>query len=125
MKEAKHEQNGIFRYLQKRKRQQDHTPGILTAGMENLTLLNDTFMMVALKDIAACQHVIRILMDDPTIEIVEVRTQYRVSRLVSKDSILDILAEDSRGRIYNLENSAEERHRPCPAYPSVRGDGGQ
>ena len=31
------------------------------------------------------------------------RTQYRVSRLVSKDSILDILAEDSRGRIYNLE----------------------
>ena len=71
--------------------------------MENLTLLNDTFMMVALKDIAACQHAIRILMDDPTIEIVEVRTQYRVSRLVFKDSILDILAEDSRGRIYNLE----------------------
>ena len=75
----------------------------LLQGMENLTLLNDTFMMVALKDIAACQHVIRILMDDPTIEIVEVRTQYRVSRLVSKDSILDILAEDSKGRIYNLE----------------------
>ena len=96
----------------------------LLQGMENLTLLNDTFMMVALKDIAACQHVIRILMDDPTIEIVEVRTQYRVSRLVSKDSILDILAEDSKGRIYNLEIQ-EERHRPCPAYPSVRSDGGQ
>src|SRR5699024_11831377 len=75
----------------------------LLQGMENLTLLNDIFMMVALKDIAACQHVIRILMDDPTIEIVEVRAQYRVSRLVSKDSILDILAEDSRGRIYKLQ----------------------
>ena len=75
----------------------------LLQGVENLTLLHDTFMKVALNDIAACQHVIRILMDDPTIEIVDVRSQYRLSRLVSKDSILDILAEDSRGRVYNLE----------------------
>ena len=71
--------------------------------IEKLTLLHDTFMKVVLKDVEACQHVIRILMDDPTIEIVEVRSQYRISKLVSKDAVLDILAEDTQGRVYNLE----------------------
>ena len=75
----------------------------LLQRIEELTLLHDTFMKVALKDVEACQHVIRILMDDPTIEIVEVRSQYRISKLVSKDAVLDILAEDTRGRVYNLE----------------------
>ena len=79
----------------------------LLQGVENLTLLNDTFMKVALNDIEACQHVIRILMDDPTIEIVEVRSQYRISKLVSKDAVLDILAEDTQGRVYNLEIQRE------------------
>ena len=71
--------------------------------VEKLTLLNDTFMKIALNDIEACQYVIRILMDDPAIEIVEVRSQYRISKLVSKDAVLDILAEDTQGRVYNLE----------------------
>ena len=75
----------------------------LLQGVEKLTLFHDTFMKVALNDIEVCQYVIRILMDDPTIEIVDVRNQYRLARLTSKDSILDILAEDSRGRFYNLE----------------------
>ena len=75
----------------------------LLQGVEKLTLFHDTFMKVALNDIDVCQYVIRILMDDPTIEIVDVRNQYRLARLTSKDSILDILAEDSRGRFYNLE----------------------
>ena len=60
----------------------------LLQGVEDLTLLDDTFMKIALNDIEACQHVIRILMDDPSIEIVEVRSQYRISKLVSKDALM-------------------------------------
>ena len=75
----------------------------LLQGVEKLTLFHDTFMKVVLNDLEVCQYVIRILMDDPTIEIVDIRNQYRLARLTSKDSILDILAEDSRGRFYNLE----------------------
>ena len=75
----------------------------LLQGVEKLTLFHDTFMKVVLNDLEVCQYVIRILMDDPTIEIVDVRNQYRLARLTSKDSILDTLAEDSRGRFYNLE----------------------
>ena len=64
----------------------------LLQGVEKLTLFHDTFMKVVLNDIEVCQYVIRILMDDPTIEIVDVRNQYRLARLTSKDSILDIMA---------------------------------
>ncbi|HIX73298.1 MAG TPA: hypothetical protein H9849_09785, partial [Candidatus Anaerobutyricum stercoripullorum] len=49
----------------------------LLQGVEKLTLFHDTFMKVVLNDLEVCQYVIRILMDDPTIEIVDVRNQYR------------------------------------------------
>ena len=51
--------------------------------LEQLTLLSDVFMSVALSDRNACQHVIRILMDDPGIELVSVRTQYVISKVIS------------------------------------------
>ena len=89
----------------------------LLQGVEKLTLFHDTFMKVVLNDLEVCQYVIRILMDDPTIEIVDVRNQYRLARLTSKDSILDILAEDSRGRFYNLEIQRDTT-RTIPAAPA-------
>ena len=33
----------------------------------------------------------------------EIRTQYRISKIESHDAVLDVLAEDGRGHIYNLE----------------------
>ena len=33
----------------------------------------------------------------------EVRTQYAIPRLISKDSVLDVLAEDFHKRLYNIE----------------------
>lgn len=68
-----------------------------------LTLLNDVFMTVALKDQLACQHVIRILTGNPKLKVLSVKTQYRISTLVSHDAILDVLAEDENGKLYNLE----------------------
>ena len=116
---AKYLQNAVPKKVQLRRRKMDETRHsdiyaretesrirhreFLLQGVEDLTLLDDTFMKIALNDIEACQHVIRILMDDPSIEIVEVRSQYRISKLVSKDAVLDILAEDTQGRVYNLE----------------------
>lgn len=60
-------------------------------------------MSVALSDLNACQHVIRILTDDPGIEIVSVRTQYVISKVVSHGARLDALAEDKKGVICHLE----------------------
>ena len=67
------------------------------------TLMSDIFMKVALKDKAACQYVLRIIMGIEDLNVIEVRTQYEVSRIASHDARLDILAEDSSGKLYNIE----------------------
>ena len=71
--------------------------------LEQLTLLSDVFMSVVLSDRNACQHVILILMDDPGIELVSVRTQYVISKVISHGARLDVLAEDKKGVICHLE----------------------
>lgn len=68
-----------------------------------LNLLSDTFMSVALDDIPACQHVLRTLTGVKDLRVKEIRTQYRISKLISHDAILDVVAEDEKGKLYNLE----------------------
>ena len=71
--------------------------------MRSLTLMSDTFRSVALNDIPACQYVLRTLTGIESLNVKEVRTQYRVSKTDSRDAILDVLAEDASGKLYNLE----------------------
>lgn len=113
---------------------QTNSPGISgLAGKErllevarNYTLLNDVFMKYALDDIAACQHVIRIITGKYDLIVKHVRSQYHISELTSHDAVLDILAEDSEGRLYNLEiqraNTVDHarRCRFCSAMVDTR-----
>ena len=71
--------------------------------MRSLTLMSDIFMSVALNDIPACQYVLRILTGIESLKVREVRTQYRISKIESRDAALDVLAEDASGKLYNLE----------------------
>ena len=66
-------------------------------------LLSNVFMSVALNDLPACQHVIRILTGIKDLTVKEIRTQYRISKITSHDAILDVLAEDAEGKLINLE----------------------
>lgn len=73
------------------------------AEARKLTLFSDVFMTTALKDTAACQHVLRILTGIKTLTVKTVRTQYRISNITSHDAILDVLAEDGKGHLMNIE----------------------
>ncbi|MDO5422537.1 MAG: Rpn family recombination-promoting nuclease/putative transposase [Eubacteriales bacterium] len=75
----------------------------LVEEARKFNLLSNVFMSVALDDKAACQHVIRILTGIPDLVVKEVRSQYRISKVTSHDAVLDILAEDGKGRLHNLE----------------------
>ena len=66
-------------------------------------LFSNVFMSVALRDVPACQHVLRTLLESPHLAVHAVRTRYRISNLLSKDSELDVLAEDADGQMYNIE----------------------
>lgn len=80
-----------------------HLKEQLIQEARKFNLLNNVFMSVALDDKAACQHVIRIITGVRDLVVKEVRSQYRVSKITSHDAILDILAEDGKGRLHNLE----------------------
>ncbi len=71
--------------------------------LEQLTLLSDVFMSVALSDLQACQHVVRILTGRPELTLVSVKTQYVISKVTSHGARLDVLAEDTEKILYHLE----------------------
>lgn len=75
----------------------------LLERVKNFTLLSDVFLSVVLRDKAACQHVLRLLTGREKLTVKAVRTQYRISKIISHDAILDVLAEDEKKRLYNLE----------------------
>ena len=60
-------------------------------------LFSNVFMSAALRDVPACQHVLRTLLESPHLAVHAVRTRCRISNLLSKDSELDVLAEDADG----------------------------
>lgn len=75
----------------------------LVVQARQFNLLSNVFMSVALDDKAACQHILRILTGKKDLIVLEVRSQYRVSKITSHDAILDILAEDGSGRLFTVE----------------------
>lgn len=66
-------------------------------------LLSNVFMRVALKDKLACQYVLRVLTGIRDLKVIEIRTEYRISKSTSHDVVLAVLAEDSNGKLYNIE----------------------
>lgn len=75
----------------------------LVEEARSFNLLSNVFMSVALNDIPACKHVIRIITGLSDLVVKEVRSQHRISKITAHDAILDILAEDSHRRLVNLE----------------------
>lgn len=73
------------------------------AEARQFNLLSNVFMFVALNDKLACQHALRILTGVGDLSVLEVRSQFRVSKITSHDAILDILAKDGSGKLFNIE----------------------
>lgn len=67
------------------------------------SLFDDCFVNVTLSNEGACQYVLRTILEIPDLVVKEVRTQYTISKLASKSSRLDVLAQDSSGKLYNIE----------------------
>lgn len=75
----------------------------LVAQARQFNLLSNVFMSVVLDDKAACQHILRILTGMKDLVVLEVRSQYRMSKITSQDAILDILAEEGCGNLFSIE----------------------
>ncbi|MCD8326634.1 MAG: PD-(D/E)XK nuclease family transposase [Lachnospiraceae bacterium] len=72
--------------------------------IRGLNLFSDLFMITALRDKGASEYVLRKVLGNEDLEFTKVTTQWYLPNLTSKDSILDVFAEDVEGSLYNLED---------------------
>ncbi|MBQ7051005.1 MAG: PD-(D/E)XK nuclease family transposase [Firmicutes bacterium] len=72
-------------------------------SVQEYTLMDDIFMSTVLSDPLACQHVLRIIWQEPALIVREVTVQKTMPQLYGKSPRLDVTAEMPDGRIINIE----------------------
>ena len=80
--------------------------------IQSFSLLSDVFMSVALDDVPACQHILRILTGLDDLKVKTVRTQYAISRIKTHSVRLDVLAETEKGKLYHIEIQRKDEADP-------------
>ena len=73
------------------------------AQVQQFNLMHDDFFAVVMQDKAALETTLRILLSKDDLIVTDVRVQYAVRNLVGHSAILDVLAEDSTGKLFNIE----------------------
>ena len=69
-------------------------------------------MSVALRDVPACQHILRILTGFNDLKVKDVRTQYAISQIKTHSVRLDVLAETGNGKLYHIEIQRKDEIDP-------------
>ena len=68
------------------------------------TLMDDTFFHTCLKDSpAGMEWILRVILDDPELTVLEMHTQEDVPNLYGRSVIFDVFVRDANGREYNVE----------------------
>lgn len=68
-----------------------------------LTMMSDVFMRNVLKDRACTEYILRIILEDSGLRVLEQVIQKDYKNLQGRSAILDCVAADSRGRQVNIE----------------------
>ena len=71
--------------------------------VSQFNLIHDDFFAVVMQDKPALETTLRTLLKKKDLIVTEVRIQYSIRNLVSHSVILDVLAEDSAGKLCNIE----------------------
>ena len=78
--------------------------------LREFRLLDDDFMTKCFEgDLQCIQFVLRIVLEIPDLEVVDVRTQVFVENLLNRSVRLDVVATDSTGRKINVEIQRSDR----------------
>ena len=73
------------------------------AFARSMNLFSTSFMREVFKDEKATQYVLRILTGKPDLKIVQNLTEYRISKLDTRDAVLDVIAVGEEGIQYHIE----------------------
>ncbi len=76
----------------------------MQAIIRELRLIDDAFFAVCFdKDTALTQWMLHIILERDDLTVTEVKTQYSIKGLGGHSAVLDALATDQEGRLYNIE----------------------
>lgn len=71
--------------------------------IKHFILMNDPLMRVVFNDIPTLEYLLRVIMKDPSLKVIDKTIQADYKNLEGHSVILDILAVDGNGVIYNIE----------------------
>ena len=77
--------------------------------LRGFRLLDDDFMTKVFEDISCAELLLRIILNDEGIRVLEAHSQRGIKNLQGRSVRLDILAVDEAGRIYNVEVQRSDR----------------
>ena len=73
------------------------------AFVSAFNVIDDTFFHKIVEDRGVCEEILRVIIGDPAIKVIESRPQVSLRNTASKSVVLDVLCEDESGRRYNVE----------------------
>ena len=68
-----------------------------------LTMMSDMFMRNVLKEQESAEEVLRIIIGDPSLTLVDVTVEEDYKNLQGRSAVLDCVAKDADGKLYNIE----------------------
>ena len=71
--------------------------------IKNLTVMSDIFARNVFKDKKACEYVLRIIMEDKDLTVIDNETQVNFRNMHGRGVVLDCVAKDGSGRVINVE----------------------
>ena len=85
--------------------------------IKNLTVMSDIFARNVFKDKKACEYVLRIIMEDKDLTVIDNETQVDFRNMHGRGVVLDCVAKDGSGRIFNVEIQQDDEGahpKRCP-----------
>lgn len=71
--------------------------------VEQFNLIDDDFFAVVMENKKACEKLLQILLQKDDLRVIKVTPQRSIRNIFSRSVILDVLAEDSEHKLYNIE----------------------
>ena len=71
--------------------------------IKNLTVMSDILARNVFKDKNACEYVLRIILEDKELTVIDNETQMDFRNMHGRGVVLDCVAKDGSGRVINVE----------------------
>lgn len=75
--------------------------------IKNLTMMSDILARNVLKDKECCEYILRIIMNDSILTVLDNQVQVDFKNLHGRSAVLDCVAKSGDGRLFNVEIQQE------------------